>query len=73
MKVCVVTSFLSAGEAVAYYLTWRVTDFLDISAKMLENGNYPEFCITLIEYDNQRPIPGDGFQQSAYGPENLFE
>ena len=42
-----VTSFLSAGEAVAYYLTWRVTDFLDISAKMLENGNYPEFCITL--------------------------
>lgn len=49
MKVCVVTSFLSAGEAVAYYLTWRVIDISRHSAKMLENGNYPEFCIALTD------------------------
>jgi len=29
--------------------------------------------LEVIEYDNQRPIPGDGFQQPAHGPENLFE
>ena len=46
-KLCVRTSFLSAGEAVAYYAARRVANFPDLLADSAGIGEFTMFCISL--------------------------
>jgi hypothetical protein len=43
----VVTSLLSAGEAVAYYLLRHVVGFLNIPGNDVQSSYYEAFCISL--------------------------
>jgi len=55
-----VTSFISAREAVAHYLISRVARFLNISDKSSHIACHPEFCITLRVTDTISRIQGIG-------------